>query len=71
MAKAVKTKKLTDEQMAIASSYAKKRWPKDEVTVQNSLNKSGEVVFRRVRVSTRELSELLELPKRKKPKSLA
>lgn len=64
MAKAVTSKKLTEEQMDIASSYAKKRWPKDEVTVQDTLNKSGEVVFHRVRVSTRELSEL---PKLKKP----
>jgi hypothetical protein len=60
-----KVSKLTDGQKEQAKAYARKKWPDETVTVDDQLNGDGEVVFRRLKISTREVADL---PKAKKAK---
>lgn len=63
-----KTKKLTNEDNERATAYAKKKWPDETVTIDDALNEKGEIVFRRLKISTREVADLPKPKKAEKPK---
>jgi len=63
-----KTKKLTTEEKEQAKAYAKKKWPNEAVAVDDTFNEKGEIVFRRLKISTREVADLPRPKKLKKEK---
>jgi hypothetical protein len=58
--------KLTEAQKDTARQYAKRKWPDETVTVGDETNSKGEIVFHRLKVTTKPADKTLKISKKAK-----
>jgi hypothetical protein len=58
--------KLTEAQKDAARQYAKRKWPDETVTVGDETNSKGEIVFHRLKVTTKPADKALKISKKAK-----
>lgn len=60
----MKSHKLTDDEKEAAKRYAKEKWPDETVTIEDETNAAGEIVFRRLKITTKPAANAIFKPKK-------
>jgi hypothetical protein len=60
----MKNHELTLEERDAAERYAKEKWPDEAVTVEDKTNSDGEIVFRRLKITTKPAKKAISKSKK-------